>query len=71
MKALGKQPPGICKDCRSISCIKAISNEDHYKTALLEAADELERFCDCRNLTSTCKECIIANWLRISAGDDE
>lgn len=66
-KALGKKPP---KTCSETDCIEACyCVENHYRQALLEAADEIEKR-DRRFFTFPWIEKLVKN-LRISAGVDE
>jgi hypothetical protein len=45
MKALGKKPPECkgCPGCNSTDCWREHDVREHYRQALIEAADELER----------------------------
>ena len=74
MKALGKKPPTMeeLEERHGASnCGDAAGEEaDHYRQALLEAAEELEnyKFLDDELDEATLK--IIAKYLRISAGEE-
>jgi len=80
LKALGKKPPFKVMDTHQK--IFLAENAEHYRKALLEAADKEENRCSCwkdggscisRRVRESicCTPCIKAKQLRISAGDDE
>jgi hypothetical protein len=76
MKHLGEKPPrttgSYISQAHLLVCYR--EEKEHYRQALIEAADELENNATCRcggSIMRPCKVCQVIDLIRISAGVKE